>query len=155
MLYSTSGSRLFIADAPAPGAGAFPSSGWVEIGETEAIGMLGVEWEVHSVDLLLGPSWPHSGVGEMAIKGAKRRPEMPLIMGNDPTDPGQLLLWTAAHSGSSYPFRLVFPDGATTREWFALVIRMGEVFDTANSVMKLQVDLKPTSDISRNGEILT
>ena len=150
MLYSTAGSRLFIANAPAKEPGAFPAAGWVEIGETEAIGMLGVEWDVETADVITG-AWPDGDLGEIAFKGAQRRPEMPLVMGNDPTDPGQLLLWTAARSRDSFPFRLVFPDGSTTREWFALVIRMGEVFDTANSVMKLQVDLKPTSDISRNG----
>lgn len=150
MLYSTAGSRLYIAEV----SPVTPSPEWVEIGEVEAIGMLGVEWEVDSVDVMAGIG-PTGGPGELAIKGAQRRPEMPLVMGNDPTDPGQLLLWRAARSHDSFRFQLVFPDGATTREWFALVVRMGEVFDTANSVMKLQVDLKPTSDISRNGENLT
>ncbi|MBB1498467.1 hypothetical protein [Paracoccus sp. MC1862] len=154
MLYSTSGSRLFIANAPVEESGTFPASGWVQIGEIEALGMLGVEWDVDSGNPV--GEWDSNGMPvEYSLKTGMRRPEMPLVMGNDPTDAGQLLLWTAARSQASYPFRLVFPDGTTTRAWFALVIRIGEVFDTANSVMKLQVDLKPTSDISRNGVILT
>lgn len=151
MLISTSGSRLFIADPRTFGTGS-GSGDWVEIGETEAIGMLGVEWEVQSVDVMFGAG-PDGGPGELAIKGAKRRPEVPLIMGNDPSDPGQQMLWTAAHSDDSWLFRLVFPDGTTTREWAALVVRMGEVFDGANSAMRLQADLKPTSDAIRSGGI--
>ena len=147
MLYPVAGSRLFIADAPADQPGAFPASGWVEIGETEALGLLGVEFDVETVDLLdCGPE----GGSEYALKGVRRRPEMQIVLGNDPLDPGQALLWAASRSRDSYPFRLVFPDGVTTRQWFALVIRLGEVFDSANAVMKLQVDLKPTSDIQRS-----
>lgn len=150
MLYSTAGSRLYVADVPVQETGALPASGWVEIGETEAIGMLGVEWDVQTADVMDNIE---NGPREAAAKGTLRRPEMPLILGNDPTDPGQLLLWRAARSQDSFPFRLVFPDGATTREWFALVIRIGEAFDTANGVMRLQVDLKPTSNIFRNGDV--
>jgi hypothetical protein len=145
MLYPTAGSRLFIADYPVDQDGTIPAGGWVEIGETEAIGMLGSEWDVERADI----ANRDNEVVEMAIKGVERRPEMPIILGNDPTDPGQLLLWTAARSRDSYPFRLVFPDGVTARSWFALVVRIGEVFDTANAVMKLQADLKPTSPIRR------
>lgn len=147
MLYSTAGSRLYIADAPVQEAGALPTTGWVEIGETEAIGMLGIEADVLTADVMTNDP----ELAEIAIKGVIRRPELPIILGNDPTDPGQVLLWTAVRSQGSYPFRLVFPDGETTREWFALVFRFGEVFDGANSIMKLQVDLKPTSKIYRNG----
>lgn len=138
MLYPTAGSRLFIADAWTPG--------WVEIGEVEAIGFLGSQWDVVTADIADGCD---SDAIEVAVKGVERRPEMPIIMGNDPTDPGQLLLWTAARSHDSYPFRLVFPDGVTARSWSALVVRIGEVFDAANTVLKLQADLKPTSVIER------
>lgn len=153
MLYPTAGSRLYIADVPVFETGPFPTTGWVEIGETEAIGMLGVEWDVETADVMTGTA--DGEPAEISIKGILRRPEMPLVLANDPADPGQLLLWTAARSRDSYPFRLVFPDGVQQRSWFALVVRMGEVFDTANSVMKLQADLKPTSSIMRNGGVLT
>lgn len=144
MLYPTAGSRLFIADVPLYGG--MPADGWVEIGETEAIGFLGVEWDAETADVADDCD---SEAIEIAAKGVERRPEMPIIMGNDPSDPGQLLLWTAARSRDSYPFRLILSDGVTARSWFALVMRIGEVFDTANSVMKLQADLKPTSAIER------
>ena len=145
MLYPTAGSRLYIADAPALEWGPFPAAGWVEIGETEAIGLLGSEFDLVDATYLRSDGY----AGEMVMKGVERRPEMPVIMGNDPEDPGQLLLLKALRSSESFPFRLVLPDGVTMRHWFALVFRLGEVFDTANSVMKLQVDLKPTSAIER------
>lgn len=143
MLYPTNGARLYIANAPADDVGAYPGSGWIEIGETEALGLLGAVWE----------SIESAGLDESAIgilKGAMRRSPMEIIIGNDPADEGQALIWTASRSQQSYPFRLVFPGGTITRRWFALVMTMAEVFDAANSVIKTQVTLQPTSDILRS-----
>lgn len=145
MLYSTAGSRLFISEHLTDD---LPASRWIEIAGVEAIGLLGVEWDVETVDLMDCDGGPDDPVVEEAYKTVMRRPEMPLVFGNDPTDPGQLILWRAAHSYESFPFRLVFPDGSTERTWSALVIRIGEVFDTANSVMRLQADLKPVSQLN-------
>ena len=147
MLYPTAGCRLYIANAPMPGngGGALPSAGWVEIGETEAIGLLGSQSDIETADV-----YSDGALVEHAVKSVRRRSEMPIIMANNPTDPGQLVLWTADQSEESYPFRLVFPDGVTSRSWWALVIGMGEVFDAANSVIKLQADIKPTSGITRS-----
>lgn len=150
MLYPVAGSRFYIADAPISSwaDAAAPAPAWVEIGGIEAFGLLGVEWEVVTADVMNGCG-PDSRPGELAVKGVERRPEIPMIFGNDPNDPGQVLLWAASRSQGSFPFRIVFPDGATARSWYALVIRIGEVFDTANSVIRLQADLKPTSTIFR------
>ncbi|WP_313349925.1 hypothetical protein [Paracoccus sp. (in: a-proteobacteria)] len=144
MLYPTAGSRFYIADAPADGGGAaLPAAGWIEIGETEALGMVGVQWG--AIDTM------HMGSqGEEPIKGLMRRPPVQVILGNDPTDPGQALLWQASRSRAHYPFRLVFPDAARWRGWFGLVTGLFEIFDTANSVMKLQADVLPTSVIRRS-----
>ena len=133
MLYPTSGSRLFIAS----------NGEWIEIGETESIGFLGLEWAVQSEDVLdCGDE-----VSELSAKAALRRPEMSVIMGDDPNDAGQAVLWTAARSTDAYDFRLLFSDQVTERRWSALVIRMGEAFDAANSLMRLQADLKPTKQV--------
>ncbi|MDQ7775541.1 MAG: hypothetical protein Q4615_06330 [Paracoccus aminovorans] len=143
MLYPTNGARLYIADAPADEVGAYPGSGWVEIGETEALGLLGVEWEqIDTADV------EANAVG--VLKGVMIRQPMEILLGNDPTDAGQRLIWAASRSRQSYPFRLLFPGGSVTRRWFALVMSIGEVFDSANSVIKLQVALQPTSDILRS-----
>ncbi|REF67394.1 hypothetical protein [Paracoccus versutus] len=143
MLYPTAGSRLYIADAS--GAVKLPESGWVEIGETEAIGMLGVEWETVDATNLTSPD----GAEEL-IKGIIRRPPMQIVLGNDPGDAGQLLLWQASRSRDPFPFRLVLPCGGRWRGWFGLVTGLFEVFDTANSIMKLQADVLPTSKTFRS-----
>lgn len=146
MLYPTAGSRLYIADSPVDTGGVMPTAGWVEITSVEALGMLGIEWEMDSaVYLARDGEIPEENV----TKGARMRSEMPIVMGNDPSDAGQLLVWKAANSAQSFPFKLIFPDGVQTRTWFALVFRIAEVFDTANTLMKLQADLKPTSAVQR------
>lgn len=145
MLYSTAGSRLYIADAPTWPSGAFPASGWVEIGSAKSLGSLGVEYEMFNVTHM-----GQDGPEELLVKGVRRASAMPVILGLDPTDPGQVLLRAALLSNDAYPFRLILPDGTTTRRWWALVISMTEVFDAANAVMKLQAELKATSPITRS-----
>lgn len=146
MLYPTAGCRLFIADLPDTAPGSVPPEEWIEIGETEALGMLGVDWELNRVDIYDDCDQPGTEVVEKAYV---RRLPIQAILGNDPTDPGQAVLWTAVRSASPFPFRLVFPDGVTARRWGALVTGFIEVFDIANSVMKLQADLQPTTPIER------
>ncbi|MGP9804491.1 hypothetical protein [Paracoccus sp. NSM] len=113
----------------------------MEIGEAEALGMLGGEWE--SMD------WHYMATGENAppvyevVKGVPRPKTMQLMFGADPADPGQLIIWRAFARTEAYPFRLVFSDGVTVREWFALVMSCGEVFDEANGVIRLQAEFKP------------
>ncbi|QRZ15397.1 hypothetical protein JWJ88_13660 [Paracoccus methylovorus] len=152
MLYPTAGARLYIADAPARGAGGvLPVAGWVEIGETEALGLLGVQWGVASTDLATEEyDGPDGYLVEYSVKTALRQSPMQIVLGNDPSDPGQVLLWTAARSTNHYPFRLVLPDGVSSRAWFGLVTALVEVFDSANSVMKLQADVLPATPIIRN-----
>ena len=145
MLYPTAGSHLFIADAPTDRDGAI-SGAWVEIGETEALGGLGIEWTVSEADTA-----HMGGAGYiMTAKRSRRATPMQIILGNDPTDPGQIILWQAAKSEQFYPFRLVLPDSTHSRQWLALVVSLVEVFDSANAAMKLQATLIPTHEIQRS-----
>ncbi|WJS83546.1 hypothetical protein [Paracoccus sp. TOH] len=145
MLYPTAGSRIFIADAPTETPGTVPASGWVEIGEAEAIGMLGVAWDIVDATHLESP-----GGAEELMKGLVRRPPVQIIFGQDPGDVGQAILWQASRAREHYPVRLVFPGGARWRAWFGLVVGLSEVFDTANSIMKLQADILPSSQTIRS-----
>lgn len=145
MLYPTAGSRIYIADAPAEIPGSVPTSGWVEIGEAEALGILGVEWDIVDATNLESP-----GGAEELMKGLVRRPPMQIIFGQDPGDAGQAILWQASRAREHYPFRLVFPGGGRWRVWFGLVVGLSEVFDTANSIMKLQADILPSSQTIRS-----
>lgn len=78
MLYPVAGCRFYIAPAPA--------SPWVEIDGVEAFGLLGVEYEVETAT---GLADCDSHPEEIAVKGQLRRPELPLVMGNNPADPGR------------------------------------------------------------------
>lgn len=147
MLYPTAGSRFYIAEDPFYAGDAVSESDWVEIGETEALGILGVVWDLEDVTALSCDGGPQV---EEVVKGTMRRPPMQIILGNDPTDAGQIMLWRASRSEDPFSFRLVFSDGGMRRSWSALVISLSEVFDVANGVMKLQADLKPTSEIRRS-----
>lgn len=149
MLYPTAGARLFIADEMNPGITGAPSGPWVEILETEALGFLGSEWSM--------AEWDNSyiGMGDQGgeivqEKQAIRRLPMQVVLGNDPSDPGQQLLWRAHHSTAKFHFRLLFADGVTERTWRGLVTAMTEVFDAANSVMRLQAAILPTIRVTRS-----
>lgn len=146
MLYPVNGARIYIADAPADGWGeVLPVAGWEEIGEAEALGMVGIEWEVTEAEV----ADCNTGTAQIqTAKFAQRPSPMQIVLGNDPEDAGQVILWRAAASTASYPFQLITPDGSV-RSWWALVTSLLEVFDTANSVLKLQADLLPTGPISR------
>ncbi|SFB82341.1 hypothetical protein [Tropicimonas isoalkanivorans] len=144
MIYSTAGSRIFIADLP---DGPIPAAGWVEIGETETLGTLGVEWQMDEATVACDPDGPQEV--EFA-KSALRRQAMQIVLGNDLTDAGQVVLWKAAYSSSDFPFRLVLPDGVTERAWMGFVMRIGEVFGEADVVMRLEVDIQPNGAIQRS-----
>lgn len=147
MLYPTAGSRLYIANAPVETPGALPASGWIEIGEAEAIGMVGSQWDTEEAVYV---DCEEGNPQLEPVKSLERRPAWQIILGNDPEDTGQAILWSASRSRAHYPFRLVFPGGAHWRGWFGLVTGLFEVFDTANSIMKLQADVLPTSKTFRS-----
>lgn len=140
MLFPTAGARLFIADTPSE----IPSEGWVEVGETEALGSLGGRYDLVEVTSLDGDS-----DGYDAIKGSFRPDPMQVVLGLDPTDAGQLLLLKAYRHDAPFPFRLLFADGETNRRWLALVTSFNEVFDSANNVMRMQVELQPVAHPQR------
>lgn len=151
MLFATAGCRFYISDRPVePSGWAVADRAFVEIGETEALGLLGVSWELEDaghVEAVQKDGLPI----EVPVKAKMIFQPMPVIFGIDPLDPGQAVLWQAVRAADPYDFQLILPDGVTGRTWSALVIGLSEVFDAANSVVKLQADLKPTSDIQRIG----
>lgn len=141
MLFPVAGARLFTADSPS----AIPAEGWVEIGETEALGSLGGRHELVDGHYMAPPDADNY----FAMKGVHRPNTMQVLLGLDSADRGQLLLFQAYRARDPYPFRLLFADGVTERRWLALVMALEEVFDEANQVMRLQVDLHPSSSIQR------
>jgi len=149
MLFPVAGARFYIADAPGIGPEYVPAPDWVEIGQTQALGLLGGSFEMWDASHLGSPLEDGIAVRE-PNKGLMNRDPMQIILGLDPIDAGQAILWTGFRSLDPFPFRIVFPDGVTARSFAALIIAMREVYDTANEVMRLQADLQPTSRIQRS-----
>ena len=148
MLYATAGCRLFIAASSTT----LPTGGWIEIGETEAFGLLGGSWETLD-GTRVGSVLQDGTPARETLKGIYLPGSMQIILGNDPEDAGQALLWRAFRDRVGlYPFRLLWPDGAKDRQWLARVTALFEVYDAANAVMKLQADLLPASKIWRSEE---
>lgn len=135
MLFATAGSRLFIAPD-------FDPDDWTEIGEVEAIGSIGVEWDTVRTVAFPGPGDMPS---ELVAKTYRKAMPVQIIMGNDPADLGQAMLRQAVNNTGDYLFRLTFPDGGGDRVWSALVVGLAEVFDSANSLIRLQADLITTA----------
>lgn len=135
----------------AAGLKAVPAESYVEIGEAESFGMVGGAWRTVELDPAMNPGFAGGGPPAVGhLKSFLERSGMQIVFGNDPSDPGQALLWKAMRSPDAFPFRILFPGGALRRSWAALVVGMNEVFDTANSVILLQADLLPVSEILRS-----
>jgi hypothetical protein len=138
MLYPTAGSRIYIADSPAA-PGSVSGGAWVEIGEAEAIGAVGGQWTQHDTTHV------ESDLAE-TMKGIHTPGVVQIVFGLDPTDAGQVLLRAAFKSRDDFAFRVLLPDGTTSRQWRALVVSLAEVFDSANAIIKLQADLQMTTE---------
>ncbi len=155
MLYSTAGSRLYIGQ---PRAGRlFPDlsgndltgESWQEIGELELLGPLGGEWNIIERDPLVGQRF--GGF----MKGGIIARKVQIVMGADADDPGQQQLVSALGDERGFAFRLILPGAGPaagrSRFWIALVGSVDEVFDQANSVIKLQAVLYLNSPVVRGG----
>lgn len=148
MYLTTAGSTLYIGDelngtpTDMTGWDVKPSQTWVKIEGTEVIGFVGGLWDTLEAGYDLQTGNPQF------FKGGKRPSTMQVIIGMLEDDPGQLAVLTAYNSVAPWGFRLVLPDGAE-RWWNALVVGAGEIFDSANSAIRMQADLQLTSDVVR------
>ncbi|MCE6960577.1 phage tail protein [Cereibacter sphaeroides] len=130
MLLPTAGGRLFVSGLPV--------LSWTEIAHVEALGAVGIEWDTEHAAYFAD----NEERQELTVFKTQRRPTvMQIVMGIEAADPGQLILWQAARSFEEYAFRLTFPGATVVRNWRGLVTACREVFDTANSVIRLQADL--------------
>lgn len=149
MLYPVAGSRFHVADAPGADPATVAPDAWIEVGETEALGLIGGSWQTGDSTNMESPR-----VGGLLVRQNHKEildlSVMQIVLGNDPADPGQIILWKAFRFDTHFPFRIVFTDGATARSWSALVTAFSEVFDEANRTMKMMADLQPTTLFQRS-----
>ncbi|WP_126974651.1 hypothetical protein [Frigidibacter oleivorans] len=148
MLMPVAGCRLYIGgavgDAMAYRLAITEDQDWAEIAEAESLGVLGTTWA--TITYLPESDGPEFA---RAIKDHQTGQTMQIILGADPSNEGQQRLWQAHGASEDYAFRLDFPDGVTRRCWRALVIGFSEVFDEANSILKMQADLQINGPITR------
>ncbi|NTI41602.1 hypothetical protein [Rhizobium rhizogenes] len=151
-LYATAGSKLeigsVITDLDQDLVEAdFTSQTWVEVKELDALGTLG--------DTSQSVTQSTIGRGrDYLLKGTRSAGTMEVVAAILSDDPGQLAAIAAEKTPFDYAFRLTLPDappgGTPSKRMFAAkVMSAAEVFDQANSVMKLNITLAVNSNVVR------
>ncbi|WP_288427109.1 hypothetical protein [uncultured Agrobacterium sp.] len=120
---------------------------WKQIGELEALGSVGDTSEAVTF----------TGISDSrtrTLKGPRSAGTMELVMGIDYADLGQQALIAAEKAIHDYEFRIELndaPEGGTpsARYFIAKVMSQSEQYDSANSVMKLNVSLGVNSNLVR------
>lgn len=122
----------------------YSGGSWLTVAEVESLGPAGGQWDV--LDLR-----EKDDTGESRfMKAGHAQSQMQIVMGLDGSDPGQIALWSAYQADGDAQFRIVFPSGAGTRQFDALVIAMADLINTANEVARVQATLQINSAITRS-----
>lgn len=151
-IYATNGARLYIGGPLANKAADFTTSDfsgqtWVEVGETEGLGSVGDTAAEITFDGIASSR-------TRRLKGTRNAGTMEVVCGIDSEDPGQIAVIAAEKTPDDYAFRLVLndaPPGGTPSErmFIAKVASAAEAYDTANTVMKLNISLWVNSNVVR------
>lgn len=149
-IYATNGTKIFIGPALAAKStdfvlADFPTTGWVEIGETEGLGTVGDTAAEITFDGI-------NSSRTRRLKGTRNAGSMEVVCGIDPADPGQIAVIAAEKTPLDYAIKMVLndaPEGGTPSERYfvAKVASAAEQYDSANSVMKLNATLWVNSNI--------
>ncbi len=149
-IYATNGARIFIGPALAAKSSDFvladfPITGWVEIGETEGLGTVGDTSAEITFDGIASQR-------TRRLKGTRNAGTMEIVCGIDPEDEGQIAAIAAEKTPHDYAIKLVLndaPAGGTPSERYfvAKVASAAEQYDSANSVMKLNISLWVNSNV--------
>lgn len=152
MLWAAAGSRIFIGGAASlqlswpSGSGPTYAGTWTEIGDLEAIGQLGIQWNTAEAK----PPEDGSEDGQtVTFKTSRAAQSMQIVFGLNGEDLGQVALWDAARATGDFYFRLVLSDGRS-RTWTGSVTSCVEAMDAANSVVKGMAVISVNSPITRS-----
>lgn len=141
-LFSTSGSRLFIAPERVMGS----DLGWTEVKSVVGLGRIAGTWKTTEYDV---PSQYISGEAETVVEKAVRPVrEMQVAVATDIEDEGQEMLLAAYDSTERFAFRIDLSDGSG-RRFLALVTGMEDAFDEANTLMTMVFSLTMTGCVER------
>jgi hypothetical protein len=151
-IFATAGAKVFIGTALDIKEADFEVTDftdvtWTEIQKLESMGSLGGMAEALDVT-------SHGYKQRQRMKGLRSEQTMELIAFIDYTDPGQLALIAAEKTDDHYAFKVTFDDAPTDgtpseRYFVALVGGLLEVYDTVDTVMKLNSSLWVNSNIVR------
>ncbi|WP_313349923.1 hypothetical protein [Paracoccus sp. (in: a-proteobacteria)] len=149
-IYATNGARIFIGPALTAKSSDFvladfPTTGWVEVGETEGLGTVGDTATEITFDGIASSR-------TRRLKGTRNAGTMEIVCGIDPGDEGQIAAVAAEKTPYDYAIKLVLndaPAGGTPSERYfvAKVASAAEQYDSANSVMKLNISLWVNSNV--------
>ncbi len=147
--FTSANTKIFIGPVAGSAiitAAQFAALSWVEVGLAETLGEFGDEYQNVSFTALSSARVQH-------LKGAKDGGTLPLTVGVDPLDPGQINLRAAAGTKFAYGVKLIYPDrpnptGTDTIEYFrALVMSSRRNVGDSNNVQRMSFPLTINSDI--------
>lgn len=154
-LYATAGAKLYIGgpindvdDDLTEASFSSQTSLWKEIKELDALGTLGDTSQAVTASII------NRGRDYLG-KGTRSAGTMEVVANIVTDDPGQLAAIAAERTPYDYAFRLVLPDtpsggGTPSQRLFAAkVMSAAEVFDQANSLMKMNLSLGVNSNVVR------
>lgn len=152
MLYATAGMQIHIGGVLAQKSSDFveadfSSESWTEITGHVNLGSLGDAAEEITSEHIVDARTKR-------LKGTRSSPPMELVVDINPEDDGQIALIAAEKEIHDYAFKLTFndaPEGGTPSErlFIAKVASITEQFDTANTVMRMNVTLWVNSNVVR------
>lgn len=107
-IYATAGAKIFIGPALASKTtdfvlADFPTTGWVEIGETEGLGTVGDTSSEITFDGI-------AAARTRRLKGTRNAGSMEIVCGLDPTDPGQVAAVAAERAPHDFAFKMLLND---------------------------------------------
>lgn len=152
-IFATAGSKIYIGGTPMAAQsddfvlGDFAGQTWVEIAWAESIGEFGDEAAEITFDAI--------GEGRtQKLKGVRNAGTMNCRFGVDSDDAGQAAIRAAEATPLDYPFKVEFndaPSGGNPSERYFIgkVMSAREVLDTANNVVRLNVNIGINSNIVR------
>ncbi|MGA1804438.1 hypothetical protein [Rhizobium sp. HT1-10] len=125
----------------------FTSVTWVEAKNLDSMGSLGDTAQVITAAVI-------DRNRDVKVKGTRNAGSMQVVFNIDYADPGQQAIIAAEKSVNNFAFKVTMndaPEGGTpsTRLFIALVTSQAEQYDTANSIMKLNVTLEVNSNVVR------
>lgn len=152
-IFASNGTKLFIGGVMNTKSTDFVEADytpqtWVEIGEIEALGTVGDSAAEITFDSM-------SAGRTRRLKGTRNAGTTDVVCALDYNDPGQLAAIAAERTPHDYAFRMVLndaPPGGTPSErlFVAKVASASESYDTANSVVKLNLTLWVNGNVVRN-----